>query len=434
MENKNLIISNALSSHTMCRTNKKIRAKYYYALEYFISKYSKKNEYVLERLKKYRLLLIGSESFAEYENKIDKTIRSVVNNRLMPWRRKYRYLMVCDFFLILVEESMVSKTFESLKKHLSKKQCILMDNFYQNIINNQKKSSERKYAGDLLEQLQKNSNFIKMPENRFLITANVSAGKSTLINAIVGKKVAKTAQEVCTENLCYFYNKPFEDETVHLVTDRINLDATYDDLIVHSGKEKKSVAAYFRTAVPPQSRICIIDTPGVNSSIYLNHGEITRKTLTQENYDTLIYIFNANRLGTDEEITYLKYIFKYVLKKNIIFVLNKLDDYKTSDDSIELSIEGLKNDLQKIGFNKPVICPISAYFAFLLKKKQNGESLTEDEQDYFDLYARKLMKPAYDLSRYYKKSDAVKYSDKEKLLLLNIKCGLHGLEATLFGD
>ena len=54
-------------------------------------------------------------------------------------------------------------------------------------------------------------------------------------------------------------------------------------------------------------RVCLIDTPGVNSAINRNHGRITKKALTNEKFDKVIYVLNANKLGTEEEMAYLKW-------------------------------------------------------------------------------------------------------------------------------
>ena len=121
------------------------------------------------------------------------------------------------------------------------------------------------------------------------------------------------------------------------------------------------------------SRICIIDTPGVNSVIDINHKKITRQVLKEENYNKLIYVLNANKLGTDEEKEQLQWVAENVAKEKVIFVLNKIDYFKTIDDSIEESINGVKNDLYLLGYKEPIICPFSAYFAYLIKLKENGE-------------------------------------------------------------
>ena len=178
----------------------------------------------------------------------------------------------------------------------------------------------------------------------------------------------------------------------------------------------------------------MIDTPGVNSALYKEHGELTRNVLSSYTYDKVVYVFNANKLGTDEELDYLKYISEHIPKNKIVFVINKLDNYRNIDDSIETSIDGVRNDLARFGYEDPVICPISAYFAFLIKMKQYGEQLSEDEQDIFDWYAKKFHKPEYDLSRYYETTPESMSFNEDFLNILCNRCGLYGLETILFGS
>jgi len=79
-----------------------------------------------------------------------------------------------------------------------------------------------------------------------------------------------------------------------------------------------------------------------------------------------------------------------LLKKKMVFVLNKLDDFKSAEDSIATSIAGVRKDLCGFGYNNPVICQISAYFALLIKLKMNGEQLDEEEQGMFGLFTKKI--------------------------------------------
>lgn len=53
------------------------------------------------------------------------------------------------------------------------------------------------------------------------------------------------SQEVCTSNLCYLYNKPYEDERVHLQNIDFTNNATEKDLGNISWKTKTSIASYF---------------------------------------------------------------------------------------------------------------------------------------------------------------------------------------------
>lgn len=124
----------------------------------------------------------------------------------------------------------------------------------------------------------------------------------------------------------------------------------------------------------------------------------------------VLYVVCPTNLGTDGELKHLKWVKQHVPEEKVVFVLNKLDNFKDNADSIEESIGGFKDDLNKLGFKDPIICPISAYFSYLLKLKMSGQLLTEDEADEYAYLSKKFMRAAYDLSGY---SENVKMSDTE---------------------
>jgi GTPase Era involved in 16S rRNA processing len=201
-----------------------------------------------------------------------------------------------------------------------------------------------------------------------------------------------------------------------------------------AGRESvSSIASHFRASGHPQKRICLIDTPGVNYALNSDHRKRTRKAIVSENYDKLIYVLDANSLGTDDEIAHLKYIYANTSNEKLVFVLNKLDRFKSAEDSIAASMDGVRVSLVKIGFKDPVICPMSAHFAFLLKIKQNNGKLSEDEQDTFDFYLKKFNKPENDLSIYYHKEFADKKTIRDELVKMSFLSGLFGLESILYG-
>lgn len=427
------IAAHAVDVHPVLRSCRKLRANYYYALEYFVTQCSSDNKFIEGRLKQYYEYLVGASSGTARSKSLDSIIYSVVNNMFKPWRRKYRYWLLCDLALVLLDELVIRKAFEILEHYLSKRQRISLENLLDVLLNAKGVPRSIEFAKVLIDQFHKNRNFIGRPEKRFIVTANMSAGKSTLINALVGKPVTRTSQEACTANLCFLYNKPFNDDAVHMYASEFNPNATYEELMKGDGQRKICVALYFNFMVQSLPRVCLIDTPGANSAVHLDHGQLTRKSLLEEKYDVLIYVFNGNKLGTDEELRYLKHVSEIIPKEKIVFVLNKLDDYKDVDDSIESSLEGVRNDLINIGYDNPKICPISAYFALLLKMKKNGHNLTEDESDAYELFAKKFAKPKYDLSRHYAQELELNTATGNEFLLLSAKCGLHGLENVLFG-
>ena len=427
----NFIEATTLDNHPMQNAKSKLKMQYYIGLEYLIGQCEGNNEYTSARLAQYRAFLVGNATGPKLtEKRCEDVLIQVVKSSIHPRRKKYRYSLLCDAALILLYENKVQKAAACLKRYLKKKKAERLDVLFTTLFNDEEIPSAITFTTDLVEQFRSNRNFAAKPEKRFIVTANMSAGKSTLINAIIGKPLTRTSQEVCTGNLCYLYNKPFEDDTVHLSASPLNLDVSYDDFLNVDRSAVSSIASYFRMTVPT-NRICIIDTPGVNSAINRHHRKITRTVLKEDMYDTLIYVLNANKLGTDEEKEHLQWVAENIPKEKVVFVLNKLDDFKSIDDSIEKSIDGVKNDLHAIGYEKPQICPLSSYFAFLIKLKANGERMTEDETDAYVLYVKKFSKAEYDLSIYF--PGVHNNVEDSELIKMSKKCGLYGLEQILFG-
>lgn len=420
-----------LDNHPMKCVNPKLKIQYYIILEYFVKQVGD-SEYTDFRLNQYRDILVEDSQKLDLTSiSIDKLIRSMLNCTLKPWKKKYCYWIMCDIALILLDEINIQKAADSMKLFLSKRKQKQIDVLLSVLKNDKFDKNSINFAADLIEQYRENYHFLKKPELRFIVTANMSAGKSTLVNALIGKSLARTSQETCTGNICYIYNKPFEDNHIHFETSQLNLDATVSEIKKFNWKTVTSTASYFRNLSEQKHRICIIDTPGVNSTLEIKHGEVTRQAIKSESYHKLIYVLNANKLGTDEEMKYLKWICENVPKDKIIFVLNKLDDFKCLDDDIETSIEGVRNDLFNLGYENPTICPLSAYFALLIKLKHKGDILTEDEEDEYELYNKKFSKPFYDLLKYYEGIEE-DINDNETISMSK-KCGLYGFEKVLFG-
>ena len=88
-------------------------------------------------------------------------------------------------------------------------------------------------------------------------------------------------------------------------------------------------------------------------------------------------------------------------------------------------------DLLKIGFENPIICPISAYFSYLLKLRMTGQALSEDEADEYALYSKKFKRSSYDLSHYYEDVQCLPTDSEE--VALSKRVGLYGLEKIIYG-
>ena len=62
---------------------------------------------------------------------------------------------------------------------------------------------------------QNNESIFSKKEKRILVVANVSAGKSTLINSLIGCRMNRTKTTACTDRLVSIHNKCFKDGLTH---------------------------------------------------------------------------------------------------------------------------------------------------------------------------------------------------------------------------
>ena len=425
-----------LQEHSLKRANKKIQLKYITALSYIIEESIKKacgnqnrvEQYIAKRFDLYRNKVFSDAIATNADEKYRIKCISMFSK---PWRNKYRHMMICDMALILLDDKLILQAIEIVKKQFPLKRQLEVEQIY-SLLKNQK-GIEKKFLPtlSLINQYRANMDFLYKEERRIIITANMSAGKSTLINALIGKPIVRTSQEVCTRDICYVFNKAYEDNNIHLLAKKLSLCAAADNLYDNDRDGCISIASYFVGVVPDVPRLCIIDTPGVDAALYEEHSHRTYKALLSDDYDTIIYVASPTRLGTDAEKKHLQWVFQNLQGKKVIFVLNKLDDCHYPSDSIEESVKNFKEDLLKIGFIEPVVCPISAYFSYLIKLRMTGQVLSEDEADEYALYTKKFMKPSYDLSCYYEGINSLPTDSEE--IKLSKRAGLYGLEKTIYG-
>lgn len=222
----------------------------------------------------------------------------------------------------------------------------------------------------LVKHREMNQKFESTPLKKVLVVANVSAGKSTLINALIGRKLNKTATNACTKELCYIFGKPQKDG-ISIKTRKTGL-FQYDNSISKNLSDEAEMIGLHIPYEPLQGKkICFIDTPGFNDVRNPERGAITEKAICSNDYDVLLYVANAAYMGRDDEQHLLETIIQNT-KKPIIFVMNCLDRYDPEDDSIANSIENYRQDIVRAGVSKPTIVPISAHFAFLLRMNDKG--------------------------------------------------------------
>lgn len=208
-----------------------------------------------------------------------------------------------------------------------------------------------------------NDKVLSCAEKRVLVVANVSAGKSTLINALVGYRLNKTMSTACTDKLVFIHNK--------CLSDGITSKSTDGEYAYNSKINEVNSASFIEAALPFNStlekkHICFIDTPGINNADDSTHKQITEEAIKKGNYDAVLYVSNCQYFGTNDEYKLINFLKAYV-KKPILFVLNQLDAFNPEEDSICKMLNDYKKDLTNFGFKNPVVIPVSGYASFLVR-------------------------------------------------------------------
>lgn len=332
------------------------------------------------------------------EDKIKETIK-IQWKTITFFSMKYSFLFDCYYLLIssfpenkeLIQEQIFEYFDKNICGYFTKGALKYIDNYFDGKHND----SVNKINPILKKHREDNNKNLKQKFNKILVVANVSAGKSTLINALVGYRINRAKNTVCTNKIVKIFNKHNEDG-ITIIDDKNNY-SYYDDIESVNSDDFISASFPFNTSIQ-SSNICYIDTPGVNNSQDSRHIEITESIINNKNdYDGVLYVSNAQYFGTNDELYILKYLYEKV-KKPIIFVLNQVDKFKEKEDSINKMLSDYKQLLESVGFKKPLIVPVSARAALLFKLSDN----VLDEEDLFEKeqLKQKFEKDYYKISSY----------------------------------
>lgn len=279
-----------------------------------------------------------------------------------------------------------------------------------------------------LKLVKKNITFIKARPYSILITATMSAGKSTLINSLVGKNISLMQNMACTSKIHTIISKPIDDSVSSKYDHSISMDATKEELLSDNEDNKTykiTVGTFFNGELGGK-RIILFDSPGVNSSQNAEHTEISQRIIKSRKYRLMIYVLNSTQLGTTDEEHHLEIVKQSLGRSKIIFVMNKADKLISQNDNLLNSIENQRKFLLSKGFKNPLICPVSSRAAYLAKKSKM-EHLSRIEQGELENYMDKF--EIQGLSDYYEENlGCAHISTNNEVDTLFVNCGFAHLE------
>lgn len=263
----------------------------------------------------------------------------------------------------------------------------------------------------------------KNSEAEVSIIATMSSGKSTLLNAILGKEILPSKNEACTATICRIKdvdglkNFRLRAETINGEVISDWKEITSEDVKKYNEEgNKMGINLFLEGDVPginsDEMNLILIDTPGPNNSQNIEHKEATYKFIKDtKNNPLVLYVMNATQHGTNDDANLLSEISEIVknngkqAEERFIFALNKIDCFDPEKESIETLIENSKEYLRRFGIENPKIFPVSAEAAKLVRLREGGEELSRTQKGNLQSYEMNFL-PEDD----YPGIDTIKYA------------------------
>ncbi|MCI8485465.1 MAG: hypothetical protein HFH41_14175, partial [Lachnospiraceae bacterium] len=274
-----------------------------------------------------------------------------------------------------------------------------------------------------------NIDFIEKKPYKILVTATMSAGKSTFVNALTGKNVSLSQNMACTSKRHSVLSKPYEDGYAYEYDHELVMDAGKEELLDDndSNHANKIIVSTYYNGLLGGKRLIIHDSPGVNYSGNVGHKDISNQLIRSKDYQLLIYVMNATQLGTNDDAEHLQFVKQHIGRKKMLFVVNKIDAFNIDEENIEAAMRKQIKHLENKGFKKPYICPVSSRAAYLSRKSENS-ALTRVEQRelncFIDDFEQMELSKYYD--KYFPEISIPDEESEEKQLVKN--CGIAYVE------
>lgn len=229
------------------------------------------------------------------------------------------------------------------------------------------------------------------------VVATMSAGKSTLINSLLGQRLMPAKQEACTATITEIKDNDADHFEAKVYDKDGNLIESHDNLtysIMERLNSNPSVSRIKTEGNIPfvtaeDVSLVLVDTPGPNNSRDPEHRAATYRMLSESSKAVVLYIMNATQLAVDDDNNLLGYVADSMKvggkqsRDRFIFVVNKLDDFKKGEDSIDAALQKVKDYLADNGIENPNIYPASALTALNIRTIL-AESDDDDDDDVYE--------------------------------------------------
>ena len=272
-----------------------------------------------------------------------------------------------------------------LEKYLKSKNMINL--YVSNILEIAEKNGVQSISDNLYALRQR----LEDDQFRLVVVGMFSRGKSTFVDALLGKRLLPTSKKPTTaviSKITYneipeYYLHYKDDVTKKLQEDEFfNLTASNveSDTSVESKIERIDFAEVKYPLSFCKNGVELVDTPGTND---LNQARVEITYQYLDKADAVIMLLAADQALSVGEVEFLK---ERILKNqisDIFFIINRKDTLSGPDEELRV-IEFVKQNLLSIVGskcnNKLRIHLVSSYQALLFRRQINGDTLSISQQ------------------------------------------------------
>ena len=288
------------------------------------------------------------------------------------------------------------------------------------------------------------------------VIGTICSGKSTLINAMLHTKLLPSKNKACTAVVTRIHSTDLETGYEAVCYDSfgdIHYPRNYIDSkileIYNSDSCVDAIDIYgkIRGLDTSKGEICLTYTPALYSWQIENHEKFIEDWIQSQD-SIVLYVLNATQFGLSDDKNLLQLISNEMKKTSkqshdrFIFVINKCDEWdEAKDGDLSNLIRNVTEYLEGFDILNPIIIPISALTALVIRKSMNGikpnraerkaigdiNDYLEYEELHFEKYAtltptvRKKLENELELGQ--------QYNDDESQILVHT--GIRALEETI---
>ncbi|MEI0559443.1 dynamin family protein [Brachyspira intermedia] len=279
------------------------------------------------------------------------------------------------------------------------------------LYHNEAKSSEDRLKDlrELFNYMQETSPFDDLREERVRVNfekamgsefevaviATMSSGKSTLLNALLGRELMPSKNEACTATIArikdvdgaYGFNAKCLDENENIVVEEVkNVSAD----TMSSFNENESVSYIDVEGDIPfveshDIQLVLLDTPGPNTRDHKHREKIY--SLINESDSLVLYVLNTTQLSTNDDNALLDAVGDAMnqggkqAKDRFMFVVNKVDCLDPDKgESVEKVLTNVKDYLKYHGIKNPNIYLASSETAKVIRLHKNFYELSRKQR------------------------------------------------------